>query len=181
MNDFLKNLRSSRKKEKADLRRSLDGHFYSKEDRRQHPDRRSGPGHSDTTPAFSALLHDALSTIADNSSEMNQHLAKFIEQNEQLVEAKIAQAQAVTDFFKNLNNLFAESLVDAPPVNRFKTTTSYAVGTHYTKADILDIIRDMRKKGATFALIAEYLRDKDIPTFSGRGEWHAQTIHRLCK
>lgn len=179
MNDFLKNLRSSHKKDKSDIRRSLDGHYYPKEDRRQRPDRRSG--YSDNMNSMSVLFKDALPTIADNTSEMNQHLERYVEQNERLVEAKIRQAEALTDFVNNLNKIFTQEVAGFQTTGRPKASSSYTVGDHYTKADILEIIRTMRKKGSTFALIAEYLRDKGIPTFSGRGEWHAQTIHRLCK
>jgi hypothetical protein len=45
---------------------------------------------------------------------------------------------------------------------------------------IMDIIQSMRKDGATFDQVAKRLVDLGQPTFSGRGEWHAQTIHRLC-
>jgi hypothetical protein len=45
---------------------------------------------------------------------------------------------------------------------------------------IMDIIESMRKDGATFDQVAKRLVDLGQPTFSGRGEWHAQTIHRLC-
>ena len=45
---------------------------------------------------------------------------------------------------------------------------------------IMDIIQSMRDEGATFDQVAKRLVDLGQPTFSGRGEWHAQTIHRLC-
>jgi len=45
---------------------------------------------------------------------------------------------------------------------------------------VMDIIESMRKEGATFDQVAKRLVDLGQPTFSGRGEWHAQTIHRLC-
>ncbi len=45
---------------------------------------------------------------------------------------------------------------------------------------IMNIIESMRKDGATFDQVAKRLVDLGQPTFSGRGEWHAQTIHRLC-
>ncbi len=38
-----------------------------------------------------------------------------------------------------------------------------------------------RKDGNTFGQIAQQLEDQELPTFSGRGEWHAQTVHRICK
>ncbi len=45
---------------------------------------------------------------------------------------------------------------------------------------IMDIIQSMRSEGATFDQVAGRLIELGQPTFSGRGEWHAQTIHRLC-
>ncbi|OQY13015.1 MAG: hypothetical protein B6I31_02130 [Desulfobacteraceae bacterium 4572_19] len=47
--------------------------------------------------------------------------------------------------------------------------------------EIMDVINTMRVKKATYDEIAKYLVSLNLPTFSGRGEWHAQTIHRLCK
>ncbi len=48
------------------------------------------------------------------------------------------------------------------------------------RKEIMDIIYSMRDQGATFEQVAKYLTDLGQPTFSGRGEWHAQTVHRLC-
>ncbi len=45
---------------------------------------------------------------------------------------------------------------------------------------VMDIIHTMRSQGATFDQVAARLIELGQPTFSGRGEWHAQTIHRLC-
>ncbi len=48
------------------------------------------------------------------------------------------------------------------------------------REEIMDIINTMREQGATYDQVAKHLIDLGQPTFSGRGEWHAQTIHRLC-
>lgn len=45
---------------------------------------------------------------------------------------------------------------------------------------VMDIIQTMRDAGATFDQVAKRLIELGQPTFSGRGEWHAQTVHRLC-
>ena len=45
---------------------------------------------------------------------------------------------------------------------------------------IMEIINTMRSEGKTFDQVAIRLVELGQPTFSGRGEWHAQTIHRLC-
>ena len=49
-----------------------------------------------------------------------------------------------------------------------------------SRDEIMGIIYSMRDQGATFDQVASYLTQLGQPTFSGRGEWHAQTIHRLC-
>ncbi|MBF0199973.1 MAG: hypothetical protein HQK66_01440 [Desulfamplus sp.] len=50
-----------------------------------------------------------------------------------------------------------------------------------SREEIMSIISSMRKSGATFDQVAQHLVELKQPTFSGRGEWHAQTIHRLCR
>jgi len=45
---------------------------------------------------------------------------------------------------------------------------------------VMNIIYTMREKGATFDEVAKHFVELGQPTFSGRGEWHAQTVHRLC-
>lgn len=49
-----------------------------------------------------------------------------------------------------------------------------------SREEVMDIIYTMRGEGATFDQVAARLIELGQPTFSGRGEWHAQTIHRLC-
>ncbi len=49
-----------------------------------------------------------------------------------------------------------------------------------SREKIMDIIQTMRAEGSTFDQVASRLVELGQPTFSGRGEWHAQTIHRLC-
>ncbi len=49
-----------------------------------------------------------------------------------------------------------------------------------SRDEVMDIIHNMRAEGATFEQVANHLIELGQPTFSGRGEWHAQTIHRLC-
>lgn len=179
MSDFLRNLRSSQKKETSFPRRNVDGNYYPQKDRRQMPDRRSD--HSEGLEILYSCLNDILPQLADNTTQLTQHLKTRNTENPTLFEAKIRQHNAIADFFENLNKLFSNNKAPHPHGTPVKATASYASGTHYTKDDILTIIRNMRNNGTTFSLIAEYLRDKGIPTFSGRGEWHAQTIHRLCK
>lgn len=62
------------------------------------------------------------------------------------------------------------------PVTASSNTSAALLG----RDEIMNIIHTMREEGATFDQVASHLVDLGQPTFSGRGEWHAQTIHRLC-
>lgn len=50
-----------------------------------------------------------------------------------------------------------------------------------SKDETLKLIFKMRDDGSTYNEIASHLVSLNLPTFSGRGKWHAQTIHRLCQ
>ena len=47
------------------------------------------------------------------------------------------------------------------------------------KQKTLDLIKRLRDENMTYEEVAAYLDENHVPTFSGRGRWHAQTIHRL--
>jgi len=55
-----------------------------------------------------------------------------------------------------------------------------ANGGMLPREEVMEIIQSMRSQGKTFDEVAQHLVALGQPTFSGRGEWHAQTIHRLC-
>jgi hypothetical protein len=65
-------------------------------------------------------------------------------------------------------------------VEKKSAETASANGKLLGRETVMDIISSMRDKGATFGQVAAHLVELNQPTFSGRGEWHAQTIHRLC-
>jgi hypothetical protein len=178
MSDFLRNLRSSNKSS-PHSRKNLDGHYYPQTDRRILNDRRV----SEYSENIEDLVQQiGLPMILEKTTALIQQVEKLTAANETLAKVKIQQTNAVTDFLNTLNKIISEnSNPDISKDTPVKAFTSYTTGTHYTKDDILSIIQKMRKQGSTFSIIADYLKKKGIPTFSGRGEWHAQTIHRLCK
>ncbi len=181
MSDFLRNLRSTHKKDAPGSRKNLDGNYYPQPDRRIINDRRISPDF-DNIEAMGRNLVNALPEILENMTTLTEQVEKIATISQLLAESKIRQQNAVADFFTSLNKVVSTEPHGAGPEEpTAKTTASYAAGTHYTKDDILSIIQNMRKQGATFSVIADYLKEKTIPTFSGKGEWHAQTIHRLCK
>lgn len=69
---------------------------------------------------------------------------------------------------------------DASP-NVVANNDNEKTASDMNKDEILELIITMRNDGATYNEIASHLEDLSLPTFSGRGKWHAQTIHRLCQ
>jgi hypothetical protein len=181
MSDFLKSLRTSKHKS-SKTRKSMDSYYSPKSERRLLKDRRDADFNSlpqndelaRTISEFAPIASENLSTIATN-------IERIVEIQETLVESEIEKNIAITNLIKSITDFLTGANIPTTTQGEPIVTTSYAVGTRYTKDEVLDIIKTMRKERATFATIASYLKKKKIPTFSGRGEWHAQTIHRLCK
>ncbi len=184
MNDFLRNLRTTHKKEPPPQRNPLDAHFQPQTEHRLVRERRpSKPSPQKTTLSneVSKKLGEMLPIMLDTTTTMAKQVEKMAAINEMEMESKIRMNNTVADFFETLTDMVQRiepaEFTSHPPM----ATASYACGTHYTKDEILSIIQNMRDQGGTFSMIADYLKEKGIPTFSGKGEWHAQTIHRLCK
>ncbi len=197
MSDFLKNLRSthrgsqphrsSQQRPAGPTRKEIGERYYSGNDRRALVDRRA-PLRPQPQSQYkeSDLLQESLPEIKENLATMASSLERMAESQENLAKVQAEQHQAVGTFFDNLNQILMDKIVPtldaaSTPGPIRKGTTSYASGTHHTKDEVIAIIRSMREERATYAEIAEALTEKGIPTFSGRGDWHAQTIHRLCK
>jgi len=181
MSDFLKSLRTSKNKS-SKTRKSMDSYYSSKPERRQAKDRRNTNFNNlpqndeliNTIAEFAPITSESISSIAAN-------LERSVEIQETLMESEIEKNDIISSFIKNLDDFLTGNSMPTAPMGEPVVTTSYASGTRYTKDEVLDIIKTMRKERATFSTIASYLKERKIPTFSGRGEWHAQTIHRLCK
>ncbi|THB80435.1 MAG: hypothetical protein D3926_07380 [Desulfobacteraceae bacterium] len=177
MSDFLKKLRTQQKSS-GKPRQSTDGHFYP----HQENANKNADLTSEQMDALSKSINEILPLLSENCSSFISSIDQYIAAVDEVSKTKVKVNESISNFFDNLNLLL---FGDKQPVISSTlpphATTGYTIGSRYTKGEVIALIKSMRKEGATFAVIAEYLKDKGIPTFSGRGDWHAQTIHRLCK
>ena len=109
----------------------------------------------------------------------NQKRRNKIEQQKADVEARKTEAiesflTFVTDFMEG----FAPKNTMTEPATRRGPYKQKTLDDNRKK--VFKIIAKMRERNEKYADIADYLEKEGIPTFSGRGNWHAQTIHRLC-
>lgn len=100
-----------------------------------------------------------------------------------------SQAPVIEEEIQTVEEKPAAPVKKAKPVVRRRKIVSQKPQTQAVPADnsklmsreaIMEIITSMRQDGATYDQVASRLIELGQPTFSGRGEWHAQTIHRLC-
>ena len=119
---------------------------------------------------------------ADAFEFIAQHIGRllgenFVSGNESRRAADQDETSVHTDMDDDSEKSFAE---DAERILSSVRTESKQAST-MDKDDILGIIASMRREGSTYNEIATHLDELNLPTFSGRGKWHAQTIHRLCQ
>ena len=185
MSDFLQNLRNQSAAKERRFNKTTKS--YESGAAHHHPERRSGQDRrtratrpagikeenlSGLKEAVEALIHTERERllVEERRVDAEERKAAAMEQMAGQFEAFLAQL-AEGGSTRPLLSPEMRTMEEADPDDVRKTSRSY----------ILKLIAQMRKEGATYDQIAAYLTDNKFPTFSSRGRWHAQTIHRLCQ
>lgn len=175
MDDFLYNLR--KEAEKRNRRHSNMQQQYKRADRGASKDRRNYNRKSDNNQLAEILseIKTLLATIT-----INQNRKADIE------ERKADVLKNISDQFNALLSTvdrFPETIKSTP-----KSKDECSEDTHVkeyfnykSRDEVTNIVLKMRGEGKTYKKIAHYLEVQNIPTFSKKGEWHAQTIHKIYK
>jgi hypothetical protein len=130
----------------------------------------------DIAPTFE---HHYVSSQAPDEDEVDGTVEDLLKAEMAEEERRKAAAQSAvqeSNVVKKRRKIVAPPAPTAPPVESSFGETAELM----PREEIMDIINTMREQGATYDQVAKHLIDLGQPTFSGRGEWHAQTIHRLC-
>ena len=115
------------------------------------------------------IMHDEDNEIADYSYNiLDGSIKKLITAKAQMLVGDLL------DEHPTLNTDDPEVSIDDVSKEPIETASS-------RKKKTMELIKKIRKKGGTYKEIADHLNEKNVPTFSGAGYWHAQTIHRLVK
>jgi len=145
----------------------------SKEQRRNTP---RSSYHSDQNAAMPAETMLAIRDFLQEISEKQERLAIAEER-------KAAALETIVGFLKSAKEIpfLINSEIQTGKKNiqgRKRRSKKY---DDPNRRKVLDIVASMREKNATYQEIAEKLELENLKTFSGRGKWHAQTVHRLCQ
>ena len=190
MSDFLKTVRSSqgRYPDKRQGNYENSGNYYSQDRRGGINERRGQPPRSRDNERGHNRQEDILNPIRqllEQISEGQRVQEGFIERQ---AIASEEGAAALIDIAKVLGHFAgsvpvaspAEVTVPTGPPSLTQLTDDQLLSPADERREAIKIMKKLRKKGATYKEIAHFLNEKKIPTFSNKGNWHAQTIHRLC-
>ncbi len=159
MSEFLKNLRNNQGYSQKQY-----GAGHKGQQRNDNRGKNTGQRKSDI-PDYLKLLFDDLAPVIKN------YLDQVAESQERLAAASEKKALAMEKLLASLPELIQQTVPARREPRKRKITAR--------KQELLDLIKKLRDENMTYEEVAAYLDKNNIPTFSGRGRWHAQTIHRL--
>jgi len=128
---------------------------------------------SSITEPLAKLLRDVTPSLKQFLTDMAESEKRIADAKERKARAEIKAAQALSDIVESIKSQDISALNLKNPNKK----PMKPMKEHHKK--VSKIIKTMRSKGSTFVEIASYLDKENIATFSGRGKWHAQTVHRF--
>jgi len=186
MSDFLKNLRNTGKDNRP-LKKpsSYNTTRYHYESQKKHfaNEKRDGQDRrkeemvvAKSQESIAASIVEIAPAIVEFMELAAKSRKRLVEAEEQKARAEERKANAIENILKELKETGIESLLGLQASKKSKKVKK-PFDQHRKK--ILQLISKLRNKGETFDNIALYLQKESLKTFSGRGQWHAQTVHRL--
>lgn len=189
-NDFLKNIRSGKDKQpqtrtnQPQNRPTYDRHKYHYDSQQQYfgnekrngTDRRQGrmTSFEETMMEIVKTMAPVLVAFFENAVQSQKRL---IEIEELKTKAELDRAETLKNIFEHFKSTGLDGSVFSKESRKKKARTRKPLDQARKK--VLQVIEKMRSKGETFDNIALFLEKENLQTFSGRGKWHAQTVHRL--
>lgn len=184
MSEFLQQLRANSEKRYNKQRRQ-----YDKNSQKVVYDRRN-PNEIRRSAQRAAANPEHLSALAlENSSAIKSLLEGISACQDRIAAAEERKASAFEDMADALHRIAENSLTPRiNPVDVLQNTEMVKMAKRQAKIEsdpnrkrVMEVVTEMRAENATFQEIARRLDQEGLKTFSGRGKWHAQTVHRLCQ
>ena len=203
MDDFLHNLRTGKNKPFDRNRKQFDNNGYKNPDRQGPNDNRRKDAFQRTPPvdhfpAIKKLLGDITdgqrrqaeiderrATAEERiASAMEKIASGFFEKNSAVpaagIEKKIDRDSRTVPEAANPMRAPQPAMPDAVSGAAKTAPPAEAINSGVDRKSVLDMIGAMRKEQLSYEKIARTLEAKGIPTFSGKGAWHSQTVSKLC-
>lgn len=192
MNDFLRGIRNNGKAnhyDKNNRNPQYNGNpQYRGNEKPVNGNLKKNSQYKNDTARLANLLEETLPEIKAVMESISENQKRLAEAEIRRAKAEERKAEVMESFAESIKSLLESGFflplnnTESQTVSPFKCEKGDIEKTSGSDRKIvLDMIFSMREKGATFDQIASCLDEKNIPTFSGKGKWHAQTIHRICR
>jgi hypothetical protein len=189
MDDFLHNLRKNSERSNFEKRnKTYNNPQYRGPERRGARDQQRRPYLKRNE--FQEVMTEIAPEIKSLMVSMEETQKRMLEAIERNADAQERQA----DIMESIGGMMRQ-LLEGTSEGPFVTAGSQGAVSregsavpHYQASSsivereaVIDLIIGLRQDGMTYKEIAQHLEDENIPTFSGKGAWHAQTVHKVCK
>lgn len=190
MDDFLHNLRTGKFRRGNTDRRQHDNPQYRGTEKRGGKDRRDAAQRRPVPPErMLSLFMEALpefKNFLETFLENQKRLTEIDERRVQSDERKAEALESIAEYFKHLAQSGHGAAKEERGGPKFSMEPEAWAGHQearkHAAADrdkVMEIINALRSEGASYENIAQNLDSQGIPTFSGKGRWHGQTVQKL--
>ncbi len=190
MNEFLKKLRSNDKRYDRNRRPYANPQYRGSEKHEGNGWKGATTNVTVDTEKLASVLGDHLPEIKgllEGLSRSQQRTAEAMERRSAAEERKAGAMEVMAEYLKRLSEtsdaapgITAPRPADPAAARReAPETPAKKKPAEFNRDEIIRLIFKMREEGSTYGEIAEHLESKNVPTFSGKGAWHAQTVHRF--
>jgi hypothetical protein len=155
---------------------------YKGQDKANVKDRKK-PRKTDEMEKLASQLTETLpvlKSLMEGIAADHRRLAEAEERRVAVEERKAEASESIAAALQQLMSAAASGQMPVGVAGRIDDAPPEKPGKQ-EKERAVRIISDMREEGATYRQIAARLDAENISTFSGKGKWHAQTIHRICQ
>lgn len=190
MDDFLHNLRKNTERQ-YDRRKQYNNPQYRGPDRRGPRDQQRRPYQKRNEAQ--ELITATVPEIKELLQKIESGQQKMIDEAVRRADAQERQADVLETIAEVLQRLAdADTALpkisgpltyepEAEIVQEEQSEALVSAPAYMERDDVVDMITQLRDDGMTYKEIAQKLEDDNIRTFSGKGAWHAQTVHKVCK
>ncbi len=172
VDDFIHNLRTGNTRRYDRNRRYDGGNQYSNGDKRRPKDGKALVRRMALDADQFQVIKSTLETIAE-AFQQQAHAAK------RRAEAKEAIAESMKSIAGFLESQQASDILDSLKRLAESDQSGMPAPLSADRDKVMKIIQELRDRNISYEKIALHLENEGIPTFSGKGQWRGQTIHRL--
>jgi hypothetical protein len=193
MDDFLHNLRKNTDRNYDKRRQNPQYRGPERRGLRDQQQHRPFQKRPDTQDVMVDMVAETIPEIKALLVKMEEGQKRMIEVFQRDIEVQERQAVAL----EAISNALKQSVELSPVVMAVPKPEVPAIGAEKAadpqvaertvesssveRDSVVGLIIELRDGGMTYKEIADRLQNDQVPTFSGKGEWHAQTVHKVCR